>query len=138
MASLVYDYGKLGLLNGTIDWINTVIKARIVEGTYTAASTHQYMSSIGTGVGTDPTIADKTAEVDLTNDFAWLESAANPTWNMVAAGSTAAGVVVYAFGTTDADSVPIVYYDTADVPTNGGSIALTWATSSGGGVLRTS
>ncbi len=49
-------------------------------------------------------------------------------WTAVHAGQPIGGAVVYINGTSDADSVPVVYLDPADITTNGQDVTLQFAT----------
>lgn len=132
MANGVYNTGKAAAISFTGD----TIKIRLVPSTYTFNTDHATMTAVGSGIGTDQTVANKSVVTDQTNDFGFWKSTTNPSWTAVAGGSTVGGAVLYKFGTVDGDSIPICFYDLTDTATNGGDITVTWASDANGGVYK--
>ena len=77
------------------------------------------MSSIGAGVGTDPTLGTKVL-ADGTFD------AADAVWSAVGAGAAIDCLIIYKFVTNDAGSTPLAYIDGFSVVPNGGDITAVW------------
>jgi hypothetical protein len=127
MANVWCPTGLEQLASGTVVWVTDTIKARLVSSL--PASTVSVMTGI-TGIGDDQELASKSVVRDDT-----LASVAfvadNPSFPTLAAGSTAVGAVVFAFGTDDSDSVPLLMGSISAIPTNGGAIGLTWPTVAG-------
>jgi hypothetical protein len=80
------------------------------------------MTSIGAGVGTDPTLGTK-ACVGGTFD------AADSLWTAVAGGAAIDQLIVYKFVTNDAGSTPIAFINGFSVTPNGGDITAVWQAS---------
>jgi hypothetical protein len=122
MASYWFNQGANKVGDGTVVWTSATIKARLVASV--PARTITSMTG-QTAIGSDPTLGTKSISKDDTNNQIKYV-AANPTWSAVAAGSTVAGVIVYAFITDDANSIPLCVHDVTDTPTNGGDITIDW------------
>jgi hypothetical protein len=114
--SKLYDTGREGFLDGTINWITPSIKAALVRG-YTFNATHRYVSQVtgagGVLVATSPALAGKTA----TNGVA---RATDTIWSAVPAGAAIPGCRIFmssaVTGGTDLASTSqrvIAYIDTA-------------------------
>jgi hypothetical protein len=128
MASWVYDEAANQLTtDGTIDWANDTIKARLVASSVTPARTDTVMTGY-TVIGTDQTLGTKTKTKDGTNHRI-VFSAANSTWSAVAGGSTIGWVVIFKFVTNDAASTPIALLDVTDTATNGGDVTVQYSAS---------
>lgn len=128
MANGVFNTVKASNIN----WTSDTMKVRLVSTSYTFNADHATMTSVGSGIGTDQTVAGKSIVVDTANDFGFWKSTTNPTWSAVSAGSTVGGAVLYKFVTVDGDSIPCCYYDLTDTATNGGDITMTWASDANG------
>lgn len=135
MANGVYDAGRLGVMNAGIDFVNNTIKVRLVPSSYSFDATHATMTAVGSGIGTDQTLASKATTSDGTNHFCYF-TAANPTWTAVAGGSTIGAAVVYKFVTNDAGSTPICFLDVTDTATNGSDITISFASNGNGGIYK--
>ncbi len=123
MASGMYKIGEEGLL-GAINLLTDTIKARLVTSSYTANfTTDTSMTNVGTGVGTDQTLASPSVTGGVFN-------AASSTWTAVSAGSTLVAAVVYKYVANDAGSTPIAYIQfTNATATNGGDLTVPWTNS---------
>lgn len=111
-------------ITGLNDLSTQTIKVRLTRtSSYTFAATHTVMTSIGAGVGTDPTLGSKT-----TTDGVF--DAADSVWTAVGAGAAINCLVIYRFVTVDADSVPLAYIDGFSVTPNGGDITAVWQSTS--------
>ena len=120
MAAAMYKAGEAGLL-GSIDLTSDTIKARLVTASYTPnATTDTTMTPVGTGTGTDQTLASKTVTLGVFD-------AADITYTAVGAGSAVTAVVIYKFVTNDAGSTPIAYLPlSSSLTPNGGDIVVAW------------
>jgi len=120
MASALYNKGKEGLLDGSINLETDTIKAALVDtGTYVVnLSTHQFLSDISGIVGTDQTLASKT----FTNG---TFDAADSTWTGVT-GNSVEAIVLYKSTGVAGTSRLIGYWDGLSVTPNGGNIIAQW------------
>lgn len=143
MASLTYNLGRTGILEGSIDLDADVIKAMLVTSSYVANKDDDFVDDGGaddaidhelTGTGYAAgfggsgrkTLGTIAITEDDANDRAEFD-AANLTWTGIDAG-TAAAVVIYKHLTSDLLSTLIAYIDTGGFPvvTNGGDLTITW------------
>lgn len=118
MANGMYNIGKQGLIDGTIDMDTNTIKARLVRDTYTFSNTDTSLTPIIKITGTtDQTLGSRTVTDGVFD-------AADPTFSAVAGGETITAWVVFKFVTNDADSIPIGFLDLTDTATNGSDIII--------------
>ncbi|MBA3621305.1 MAG: hypothetical protein H0W51_03140 [Euzebyales bacterium] len=123
MASGLYDKGREGFLDGTIDWDTDTIKVVMVDSAdYTVAlATHDFLDDVPViaRVGTAQTLATKTVT-------AGVADAADVTFTAVT-GDSVEALVVYKDTGSEATSRLICYIDgfTAVTP-NGGNINVAW------------
>lgn len=128
MANALYDKGREGFLDGSIDWDTDSIKAMLVNTTtYTVnLATHQFVSDVSGIVARSGALTGKTATAGVAN-------AANVTFTAVT-GATVGAVILYKDTGTDATSRLIGYLDTVQgggalsVTPNGGDITVAWDT----------
>lgn len=129
-ANALYDIGRQGFLDATIDWDTAVIKMVLVDsGTYTVnLSTHQFMSSVSGIVATSAALASKTTT-------AGVADAADVTYTAVTGASAEALLIYQSSAVTGGSDVAssaqrvIAYIDTATglpVTPNGGDITVTF------------
>jgi hypothetical protein len=133
VASALWDPGREGFLDGTINWGATpVIKAALVRG-YTFNAAHKFVSDVtgagGTLVATSAALTSKTA----TNGVA---DAADVTFSTVAAGAAIPAVIIFqssaVTGGADVAATAqrlIAFIDTATglpVTPNGQNITVAW------------
>lgn len=130
MSNAMFDPGREGFLDGTIDWDTAVIKAILGRG-YTFDATDKFVSDLTgiTAVATSAALASKT----VTNGVA---DAADVTFTAVGAGAAITCIIIYQSsavggGADVASSAQrlIAYIDTATgmpVTPNGGDITVTW------------
>ncbi len=123
MASGLYDKGREGFLDGSIDWDTDTIKVVMVDSAdYTVAlATHDFIDDVPViaRVGTAQTLATKTVT-------AGVADAADVTFTAVT-GDSVEALVVYKDTGSEATSRLICYIDgfTAVTP-NGGNINVAW------------
>jgi hypothetical protein len=132
MANALFDPGREGFLDGTIDWDTAVIKVIAVRG-YTFDATDKFVSDLSgaTTAATSGALASKT----VTNGVADAADLA-PAFTAVAANGSNHHLVVYQAsavgGGADVAATAqrlIAFLDTGtNLPftTNGGDINITW------------
>lgn len=131
VPSGVYPTGWLQIINRTIDLVGGTIKVALAATSYTFSAAHVDMADVtelttGTGYAGGfsgsgrKTLASKSITNDTTNDRVEFDFA-DPVWTGIDAG-TIGGILVYANGTADSDSVLIAFDNTTDRATNGGDM----------------
>lgn len=145
MANEWFNIGKSGILAGTIDLDSANIRLLLLKAaptipadldvdTITAllASTADecdatnYARKIN---GTDFTLTvitndtDNRADIQIDADLTYANLGG-------ALNNTVVGALLFEHNTNDSDSIPIVFFDIADTPTNGGNFTLQWPTDS--------
>lgn len=132
MANALFDPGREGFLDATIDWDTAVIKAALVRG-YTFSAAHKFVSEVtgagGTLVATSAALGTKT----VTNGVA---DAADVTFSAVASGAAVTSIIIFqSSAVTGGSDVAasaqrlIAFIDTGTglpVTPNGGDIAIAW------------
>jgi hypothetical protein len=130
VASALWDPGREGFLDGSIDWDTAVIKCALVRG-YTFSASHKFVSDVtgagGTLVATSAALTSKT----VTNGVA---DAADVTFAAVPSGAAIPAVIIFqssaVTGGADVAATAqrlIAYIDTATglpVTPNGQNITL--------------
>lgn len=126
MSNALYDKGREGFLDGSIDWDTDTIRAVLVDtALYTVnLATDQFLSDIASGarVSLSGTLGSKTVT-------AGVADAANATFTGVV-GATCEAVVIYKDTGSAATSRLIAYIDAATglpVTPNGTDVNVTWA-----------
>jgi hypothetical protein len=135
MADAVYNKGKRGLLDGTINLTSDTIKVILVSSSYTFDADHDFADDVaaseiavtgytgGFGGSGRKTLASKAFATDNTGDAASFD-AADLVWTTLAAGVTLGGAVLVKEVTNDAASPIIAFLDPANIATNGGDVTL--------------
>ena len=132
MANGLWDPGREGFLDGTIDWDTAVMKASLVRG-YTFSAAHKFVSDLtgagGTLVATSAALSSKTVTSGVAD-------AADVTFPAVASGAAITGVAIFqssaVAGGADVAATAqrlVCWIDTATglpVTPNGGDITITW------------
>jgi hypothetical protein len=125
MANALYDFGRQGFLDGSIDWDTDNIKVLLVDtGAYTVnLATHEFHSDIAGAaiIATSANLASKTVT-------AGVADAADVTFTSVS-GVSVEAIVIYKDTGTSATSRLIAYIDTGTglpVTPNGGDIIVQW------------
>jgi hypothetical protein len=126
MANALYDKGREGFLDGSIDWDTNDIRAILVDtGAYTVnLATHDNLDDIAGGarIAVSGSLTSKT----VTDGVA---DAADVTFSAVS-GATVEAIVLYKHTGTESTSRLIAYYDTGTglpVTPNGGDITVQWS-----------
>ena len=126
MASALYDKGREGFLDGSIDWDTDDIRAILIDtGTYTVdLAAHDFLDDVPSGarVAVSGALGSKTAT-------AGVADAADVTFTGVT-GASVEAIVLYKHTGTEGTSRLICYIDTASsglpVTPNGGDITIQW------------
>lgn len=130
MANVLFDKGREGFLDGSIDWDTNTIKAVLVNSGFSPSSTNSVLTDVTGRAGGDgasavisPTFGSKT----VTDGVA---DAADITFTAV---SSTAGVVnsivIYQTAGLSSSARVIAFIDSAtglDVTPNGGDITVQW------------
>lgn len=126
MANALYDGGREGILDGSINVSSGTIKALLATSGYTPnTATHRNVSDVGSG-----NIVVRSSSFTSKTETAGVFNAANVTFTAVT-GSTAGYIVIYQDSGTDSTSRLVAIIDTATglpVTPNGGDISITWDT----------
>jgi hypothetical protein len=126
MASALYDSGREGFLDGSIDWDTDDIRAILIDTTdYTVdLANHNMLDDVAAGarVAVSAALGSKTVT-------AGVADAADVTFTAVT-GDSVEAIILYKHTGTESTSRLIAYIDTASsglpVSPNGGDITVTW------------
>jgi len=124
MANTLYDKGREGFLDGSIDWDTDDIRTCLVKSTYTFSAAHQYMSSITSyDNGRSAALGSKTVTSGVAD-------AANTSLTATAADASKA-LVIFKHTGSDATARLIAYIDTPTsglpfTPSAGQTVNITW------------
>lgn len=126
MASALYDPGREGFLDGSIDWDTDDIRVMLVKSTYTFSAAHKFVSDLTPGTndnGRSVALSTKT----VTNGVA---DAADSSLVATAAAACNA-LAVFKHTGSDATARLIAYIDTATglpfTPGAGQTVNIAWA-----------
>lgn len=124
MANALYDPGREGFLDGSIDWDTGDIRAMLVLSTYTFSAAHKFITDLGAvDNGRSSALGTKT----VTNGVA---DAADT--SLVATAATACkALVLFQHTGSDATARLIAYIDTPTsglpfTPSAGQTVNITW------------
>ena len=123
MASALFNPGREGFLDGTIDWDTGDIRVMLVKSTYTPDMTDRYLSDLGAvDNGRSASLASKTVADGIAD-------AADTSLTATSAVACNA-LVIFQHTGSDATARVIAYIDTATglpfTPGAGGTINITW------------
>ena len=125
MANALYDKGREGFLDGSIDWDTDTIKAVLVDGAdyVVNLATHANLSDVAAigRVATSAALASKTVAAGVADAADVVLSAVT--------GDQSEIIVIYKDTGVEATSRLIAYIDTATglpVLPNGGNITIAW------------
>lgn len=124
MSSALYDNGRQGFLDGSIDWDTDTIKIVLVKSTYTVnLATHANLSDVPSGdrVATSGALTSKTVT-------AGVADAADVTFTALS-GAAVSFIVVYKDTGTESTSRLIAYIDTGTglpFTPSGGDVTIQW------------
>lgn len=123
MASALFNPGREGFLDGSIDWDTGDIRVMLVKSTYTPDMTDKFLSDLGAvDNGRSASLASKTVADGIADAADTSLTATN------AAACNA--LVIFQHTGSDATARVIAYIDTATglpfTPGAGGTINITW------------
>lgn len=125
MSNALYDAGREGILDRTVDMTAATVKVALVKG-YTFSAAHKFLSDLtgagGTVVGTAVALASKTYAAGVLD-------AADVVFSAVPTDSSTAALVIYNDTGTSTTSRLVAFVDTATglpVTPNGGDIDVAW------------
>lgn len=125
MANALYDGGREGILDGSINVSSGTIKCLLATSSYTPnTTTHRNVSDVGSG-----NIVTRSTAFTAKTETAGVFDAADVTFTAVATGPAASYIVIYQDSGTDSTSRLVAIIDTATglpVTPNGGDISVTW------------
>lgn len=125
MANALFDPGREGFLDGSIDYDTDTIKAALVRG-YAFSAAHRFVSDV-TGAG--GTLVARSAALTTKTVTSGVADADDVTFTAVASGAAITAVIVYKDTGADGTSRLIAFIDTATnlpVTPNGGDITVSW------------
>ena len=127
MASALFDPGREGFLDGTIDWDTNDMRVMLVKSTYSFVASHKFVSDMTPATndnGRSAALGTKT----VTNGVA---NAAGTTL-VATAASACNALIVYQYNAADAAARLIAYIDSATglpfTPAANATVIITWDT----------
>lgn len=127
MAGFVFDHGGNGILGGSIVWGTGTYKARLSRTSETPIAQD---AAVMTGIGLSATDVELGTLVGPTINHATHRNsfgAADAEFLAVSAGAECDKIVIFKFGTNDADSIPIAVVAISAITPNGGDISVLFA-----------
>lgn len=123
MASVLFDYGREGIADGTIDLLTDDIRVMLVRSTYTLDQTDKFVADLGAvDNGRSAALGSKAVPLGVFD-------AADTSLTATAANASNALILIKHTG-SDATARVIAYIDTATglpfTPAAGQSVAITW------------
>lgn len=123
MASALYDSGREGFLDGSIDWDTNDMRAMLVLSSYTFSAAHKFISDLGAVDN------GRTAALGSKTVTAGVADAADTTLTATAATASKA-LVIFQHTGSDATARLIAYIDTATglpfTPAASQVVPITW------------
>ena len=122
MANTLFPKGKQKILSAAINFPTDTIKAILVTDSYTYSTAHEFLSDLGTTVGTAQTLTNKSVTDGVFD-------ADDITFATLAPGSNLKAVVLYKDTGVAGTSALIDYIDTViglPMATNGGDVQIQW------------
>ncbi len=123
MANTFYPKGAQKVISAQINFSADTIKAVLVPAGYTYSAAHEFLSDLGSVVGTAQTLVSKTVDGGVFD-------AADADFGAIAPGSTAKAAILYK-DTGNASTSPLVAYidQLTGFPfaTNGGGVSIPWS-----------
>lgn len=124
MANTTYPKGAQKILAASINFAADTIKACLVSSSYTYSTAHEFVSDLGTRIGTDQTLAGKSVTGGVLD-------ADDLDFGALAPGNTVKAVVLYKDTGNTSTSPILAYLDTGPsvglpFATNGGALTVPW------------
>lgn len=123
MANQFYPKGAQKLMSAAINLAADTIKVALVPSTYTFSTAHEFLSDLGTSVGTDQTLANKSVAGGVFD-------ADDAEFGAIASGNTIKAAVIYKSTGSAATSPLLCFIDEVvgfPVATNGGEQTVRWS-----------
>lgn len=124
MSNVLYDKGREGFLDGSIDWDTDDIRVCLVESAYSFSAAHDFMDDIGANDnGRSAALAGKTVTSGVAD--------ANDTSLTATAAVACAALVIFKHTGVDATARLIAYIDTPSAglpftPAVSQTVNITW------------
>lgn len=123
MANKFYPKGAEKVLSGAVNFAADDISVALVSSTYTYSNTHEFLSSVGSLVGTPQTLTNKTVAGGVFD-------ADNLAFGALAPGSTIKALAIFK-DTGNPSTSPLLCYldEVTGFPfnTNGGEVSIPWS-----------
>ena len=122
MANTLFPTCKQRLLTAGINLSTDTIKVALLPDSYTYSAAHEFLSDVGTVIGTAQTLAGKTVAQGVFD-------CADVTFAALAAGATVKSVILYKDTGVAGTSPLIGYFDVVTglpAATNGGDVTVQW------------
>lgn len=122
MANIAYPKGAQKILSASINFAAHTIKAALVTTAYTFSAAHEFISDVGTRIGTDQELTNKSITGGVLD-------ADDLDFGALAPGNTIKAVIVYRDTGSAATSPLLFYFDViTGLPfaTNGGALTIPW------------
>ena len=123
MANRFYHKGAEKVLNGAINFSTDTIAVGLVSNAYTFSVNHEFLSSLGTLVGTPQVLEDKTIADGVFD-------ADDAQFGALAPGSTVKALAIFKDTGNPSTSPLLCYLDEVTgfpFATNGGEVAIPWS-----------
>ena len=124
MANTTYPKGAQKILGAAINFAADTIKACLVSSSYTFSTAHEFVSDLGTRIGTDQTLAGKSVAGGVFD-------ADDLDFGLLPPGNTVKAVVLYRDTGNPSTSPVLFYFDSGPsvglpFTTNGGALTIPW------------
>lgn len=127
MPHQYYPKGAEKTFRGEINLIADTIKVAAIPSSYTYSASHEFLSDLGTTIGTPQTLSNKTVTGGIFD-------ADDPNFGALTSGSTIKALVLFKDTGNPSTSPLIVHLDqVTGLPfaTNGGEVSFPWANTFG-------
>ena len=123
MANKFYPKGAEKVLSGAINFSTDTIAVGLVSNAYTFSANHEFLSSVGTLVGTPQALTGKVVADGVFD-------ANDPVFGAIAPGSTIKALAIFKDTGNPSTSPLLCYLDEVTgfpFATNGGEVAIPWS-----------
>jgi hypothetical protein len=126
LANALYDKGREGFLDGSIDWDTDDVRAVLVKSTYTFSAAHDFMDDLSGSTYDN----GRTAALGTKTVTSGVADAADTSLTATSAVACNA-IVVYKYNVADASARLIAYIDTVTsglpfTPSAGQTVNIAW------------
>jgi hypothetical protein len=122
MPNTAYPLGAQKILSGSVNFASDTIKMALLPSSYTFSAAHEFLSALGSRIGTDQTLANKSVAGGVLDGD-------DLDYGALAPGSTVKALVVYKDTGNSATSPVLFYFDVITgfpFATNGGALTVPW------------